>query len=53
MNSVKILMFIGTWIISDAIYSLILYIPKNEPFWKCHSIRWIRLLMGIVITWVA
>ena len=40
---------IGMWIFSDAWYSLVLYSSKNEPFWKCHSIRVIRLLCGITL----
>jgi hypothetical protein len=40
---------IGMWIFSDAWYSLVLYSSKNEPFWKCHSIRVIRLLCGIAL----
>ena len=40
---------IGMWIFSDALYSLILYKDKGEPFWKCHSIRFIRLVLGIVL----
>jgi hypothetical protein len=43
----KILIIFGTWIFSDSLYSLILYIPKDEPFWKCHSIRVIRHLIGL------
>ena len=45
----KLITIFGTWIFSDSIYSLILYIPKGEPFWKCHSIRWIRLLIGLAM----
>jgi len=40
---------IGLWVFSDAWYSLVLYISKGEPFWKCHSIRVIRLVLGIVL----
>jgi len=40
---------IGLWIFSDAWYSLVLYSGKNEPFWKCHSIRVIRGLLGIAL----
>ncbi len=49
----KLLAIVGTWIITDAIYSLVLYQGKGEPFWKCHSIRWIRMVLGIIIVWVA
>ncbi|MFA4917011.1 MAG: hypothetical protein WC560_10120 [Syntrophales bacterium] len=40
---------IGTWLVSDGWYSLVLYKDKGEPFWKCHSIRVIRLLIGIAL----
>ena len=40
---------IGMWIVSDAWYSLVLYKDKGEPFWKCHSIRVIRLVLGIAL----
>ena len=40
---------IGVWIFSDAWYSLVLYHGKGEPFWKCHSIRIIRGLLGIAL----
>ena len=39
----------GMWLFSDAIYSLILYKDKGEPFWKCHSIRFIRLILAVGI----
>ena len=30
-------------------YSLVLYKDKGEPFWKCHSIRVIRLVLGLLL----
>ena len=39
----------GMWLVSDAWYSLVLYHDKGEPFWKCHSIRVIRLLIGVLL----
>jgi hypothetical protein len=49
MNHNYILGLIGTWIVSDSLYSLILYKDKGESFWKCHSIRVVRLLCGMVL----
>ena len=40
---------IGMWLLSDALYSLILYKDKREPFWKCHSIRVVRGVLGLVL----
>jgi len=40
---------IGMWLLSDSVYSLILYIPKGEPFWKCHSIRILRLILSVAL----
>ena len=47
--STKLITIFGTWIFSDAIYSLILYIPKGESWIKCHSIRVIRLVIGLIM----
>lgn len=44
-----ILGLIGMWLFSDAWYSLVLYKDKGEPFWKCHSIRIIRGILGIAV----
>ena len=49
MLSTKLSATCGTWLIADAVYSLILYIPKGEPFWKCHSIRIIRAVVGLIL----
>jgi hypothetical protein len=38
---------IGMWLLSDALYSLILYKDNGEAFWKCHSIRVVRLVLGL------
>ena len=40
---------IGCWIFSDGWYSLALYHDKGEPFIKCHSIRIIRMALGIIL----
>jgi hypothetical protein len=37
----------GMWLLADAWYSLVLYWPKGESFWKCHAIRVIRLAIGV------
>ncbi len=40
---------IGMWILSDGWYSLVLYKDKGESFWWCHSIRVIRIALGVVL----
>ncbi len=40
---------IGMWLFADAWYSLVLYADNHESFWKCNSIRWIRLVLGVVL----
>ena len=45
----KILVICGTWLFADAWYSLVSYIDKDESFIKCHLIRVIRGVMGLVI----
>jgi len=46
----KLLIFLGTWILCDAIYSLYTYLGK-EGF-KENSIRAIRFLVGATMIWV-
>ncbi|MEW6095650.1 MAG: hypothetical protein AB1567_03870 [bacterium] len=38
---------IGTWLLSDAIFSLRAYWGKED--WFCQSIRWIRLILALII----
>jgi hypothetical protein len=40
---------IGMWLLSDALYSLILYKDKGEPFWRCHSIRVVRGVLSLTL----
>lgn len=50
----KFLIFSGTWLLCDAIFSLMLYVGKDGQSWlKDHSIRIIRGFIGIVLIWVA
>jgi len=49
------LLIIGTWLLSDGIYSWILYHNaeayngKKQTFWRDHWIRLIRIVCAIVI----
>ena len=40
---------IGIWVFSDGWYSLVLYRDKGEPFLRCHSIRVIRMALGLIL----
>lgn len=51
-----ILMVIGTWLITDGIYSWTLYLnapsyegSKKQTFWRDHWVRMIRILNGLTI----
>ena len=45
-----IVRMIGVWLLSDSIYSLILYIPQKGQSWlKDHSIRIVRLVLAIML----
>ena len=43
---------IGVWLFCDACFSLSVYIPHEESWLQCHSIRIIRGLLGIVLIWI-
>ena len=46
----KTLVGIGVWLFSDSLYSLLIYLGRpEEKWWKNHSIRVIRLVLGIAI----
>jgi len=41
---------IGVWILSDAFYSLLLYVGKPEEKWlKHHSIRIVRAILAVLL----
>ena len=41
----KLLVIFGVWLFTDALYSILTY--PNERFWRNHSFRVIRGLIGI------
>ena len=51
----KLLVGIGVWLLSDGIYSWILYYHadsyngKRQTFWKDHWIRLVRIFCSLVI----
>ena len=49
MNS-RILGMIGVWLFSDALYSLFIYIQRqDQKWWADHSIRVVRGLIGLAL----
>lgn len=44
----------GTWFICDGWFSLSLYIKNKDQTWyKDHYIRCIRILVGLLLIWLA
>uniref|UniRef100_A0A6M3IXC3 Uncharacterized protein n=1 Tax=viral metagenome TaxID=1070528 RepID=A0A6M3IXC3_9ZZZZ len=54
----KILVGVGVWLLSDGIYSWLLYLQadsyngKHQTFLRDHWIRLLRILCALVIIWV-
>lgn len=40
---------LGVWIMGDGIFSLVLWIPFHESWWRDHSFRVVRIIAGIVM----
>jgi len=53
MNISKFLVIAGMWNITDGWFSLSLYWNTNQTFWKDHYIRVIRIIIGIILIWIA
>ena len=50
----KLLTICGMWCVTDGWFSLSLYIrDKNQSWHKDHYIRVIRIIIGLVLIWVA
>jgi len=51
----KLLVGIGVWLLSDGIYSWVLYYHadsyngKHQTFWKDHWVRLVRIICAVVI----
>lgn len=40
---------LGVWILCDGVYSLLVWLPKRQSWLRDHSIRIIRILIGILM----
>lgn len=49
----KLLTICGMWCITDGWFSLSLYWNTNQTFWKDHYIRVIRIIIGIILIYLA
>ena len=48
---------LGTWIFADGVASLYTYTgnnskAKDQSFWRDHSLRIVRLIVGLVVIWI-
>ncbi len=52
----KIICILGTWIFADGVSSLWTYTcperKANQSFWRDHSLRIFRCLLGLVLIWI-
>lgn len=50
----KLLTICGMWCVTDGWFSLSLYIRNKDQSWhKDHYIRVIRIIVGLILIWVA
>jgi len=58
MTNNLLLAIVGTWIVTDGIYSITLYLnapsyegSEKQTFRKDHWVRAIRILLGLIVIW--